>query len=179
MEPNPPPPPPPGWYPDPTGTIRWWDGWSWGPVANPGGGFSSSNTKVLAVVSHLGSLFGGFLLPLVIYLIADREDRYLRHHASEALNFQITFSLVWFVGFLLFFASTIGGAVLFGNGEGGGEAGLAAGIVLVWFVMMASMVASMVFGVIGAVRASQGVWWRYPVCIRFVRGAVDRPGPRP
>lgn len=28
--------------------------------------------------------------------------------------------------------------------------------------------------VLGAVRASQGVWWRYPLSIRFVRGASKR-----
>jgi hypothetical protein len=25
--------PPPGWYPDPTGVTRWWDGRNWGPAA--------------------------------------------------------------------------------------------------------------------------------------------------
>ena len=38
--------PPPGWYPDPSGQVRWWDGWQWtqhagappaGPAAPPGG----------------------------------------------------------------------------------------------------------------------------------------------
>jgi uncharacterized membrane protein len=29
--------PPPGWYPDPSGTPRWWDGQQWTVVAPPGG----------------------------------------------------------------------------------------------------------------------------------------------
>jgi hypothetical protein len=33
--------PPPGWYPQPDGSSRWWDGTSWsrpaGPDQNPGG----------------------------------------------------------------------------------------------------------------------------------------------
>jgi uncharacterized Tic20 family protein len=30
------------------------------------------------------------------------------------------------------------------------------------------------FAIVGAVRASQGVWWRYPISIRFVPGARPR-----
>jgi hypothetical protein len=65
--PTPPPPPPPGWYPDPSGGSRYWDGSAWGPLTAPGGNFppasptdpsvpplktpevkSKSNRKVLA-----------------------------------------------------------------------------------------------------------------------------------
>ena len=31
----PPPPPPPGWYPDPSGGSRYWDGSAWGPLTAP------------------------------------------------------------------------------------------------------------------------------------------------
>lgn len=34
--PPPPPPPPPGWYPDPSGGSRYWDGSQWGPLTAPG-----------------------------------------------------------------------------------------------------------------------------------------------
>ncbi|HEY4378168.1 MAG TPA: DUF2510 domain-containing protein [Acidimicrobiales bacterium] len=28
---------PPGWYPDPSGQMRWWDGWQWTHHAGPAG----------------------------------------------------------------------------------------------------------------------------------------------
>ena len=34
----PPPPTPPGWYPDPSGGRRYWDGSNWGPLTAPGDG---------------------------------------------------------------------------------------------------------------------------------------------
>ena len=39
------------------------------------------------------------------------------------------------------------------------------------------IVGSWVFAIIGAIQASKGVWWRYPVCVRFVKGAapIDTP----
>src|SRR5262245_21251917 len=91
--------PPPGWYPDPHGQVRWWDGHGWtdqtqltpgaaGPgmaMYGPGG-----PNKTLATVAHLGGLVGGFVTPLVVYLIDGGKDRFVRHNAAEALNFQIT-----------------------------------------------------------------------------------------
>ena len=41
------------------------------------------------MLSHLGPLFGGFVLPLVMFLVA-KDKPYVRHHACEALNFAIT-----------------------------------------------------------------------------------------
>ena len=28
-------PPPPGWYPQPGGSLCWWDGWQWTPYRHP------------------------------------------------------------------------------------------------------------------------------------------------
>ncbi len=42
--------------------------------------------KTLAILSHLGPILGGFVLPLVLFLVA-KDKPYVRHHACEALNF--------------------------------------------------------------------------------------------
>ena len=170
--------PPPGWYPDPYGQPRWWDGTAWGAAAptGPSGppGSSPSNTRTLAVLSHLGFLFGGFLLPLVIYLTADRGDRFLRHHASEALNFQLTFMVAWLGGFAVMFGVVFGGIGLAsGSGDSAGGAVVAIGFVLMWVLLLGAVAVSWGFGILGAMRANQGRWWRYPVCIRLVPGAAD------
>ncbi len=36
----------------------------------------------------------GFVAPLAIYLTIGRTDPFVRHHASESLNFQVTYMLV-------------------------------------------------------------------------------------
>ena len=169
----------PGWYPDPVGTLRWWDGQAWGPAAGelpPGGPFAPQPNKTLAVLSHLGPILGGFVLPLVIYLAADRNDHYVRHHASEGLNFQLSFLIVWLIGFVAIFVGFSGLAATSGSGDGSGAA-FGIGFVLLFFGMFGLMAASWVFAIIGAIQASKGNWWRYPVCIRFVKGAAPKGTP--
>ena len=164
--------PPPGWYVDPAGAWRWWDGTAWGAPAAPAAP-GTSTSRTLAILSHLGMLLGGFVLPLVIYLTADRRDRFLRHHASEGLNFTLTVTAAVLAAFALLFGAFVVGAV---GASGGSDAGFFAffgGFFLVWAVVMALQVGGLILGIVGAVKANQGEWWRYPVCIRFVKGAVD------
>lgn len=149
--------PPPGWYPDPSGTTRWWDGSQWGQTAAPvpatGVGSGSTDRTQAVLAQALG--VGGFLFPafgwigpLVMYLIAKPGDTYARHHAAESLNFQLTMTIAYVVSFVLMF-------VLIGFLTG----------LVVWIL-------SLVFPIIAAVAASRGEWYRYPLTIRMVSGAV-------
>jgi uncharacterized Tic20 family protein len=159
---------PPGWYPDRDGALRWWDGWSWGPAAPP------STNRTLAIITHLGPILGGFLLPLLVYLLCDKNDRFVRHHAAEALNFSITLLLVQLGGSAL----ALGGFVVLAGGLNSGGAVAGFGVfVLVWVAFAGIVVASWVFAVIAAVAASRGEWYRYPVNIRFVKGGEPKGTP--
>jgi len=146
--------PPPGWYPDPDGQLRWWDGAQWGqlqsaqvpqPAAPAGAG---TDPKTMAMLAQLLGLLTGFLGPLIIYLVNGDRDPFVRHHAAEALNFQITLVIAYLisavlmlvlVGFLLFFVVFIGAIVLC---------------------------------IQAAIAANRGEWYRYPVNLRLVPGAV-------
>ena len=54
---------------------------------------SGVDEKTLAILSHLGAILGGFVLPLVMFLVA-KDKPYVRHHVGEALNFAITYFVV-------------------------------------------------------------------------------------
>ena len=86
----------------------------------------------------------GFLVPLIIYLIKKDESPYLKHHSLEALNFQITIFIALMVSAVLFLV--IIGILLF----------------------FAVLVASWVFGIIAAIAANKGEWYRYPMTIRMI-----------
>lgn len=149
---------PPGWYPD-RGGWRWWDGTQWGEWRPASGtsrpaGVAGPNTGV-ALLAHLGGLIGGFLVPLIIYLVTDPDDRFVREHSAEALNFQLTLIIAWIVGFV---ATVVIGIVTIGLG-----------LLVMIPALIALAVVSIVFMVQGAIAANRAEAYRYPVNIRFVQ----------
>ena len=140
--------PPAGWYPDPQGVSRWWDGNAWGDPAPVGQGASGTDPKTMAVLAQALGIVTGFLGPLVIYLVNGEKDPFVRHHAAEALNFQITLILAYVVAFVLSF------------------------ILIGLLVLPVLFVLGIVFPILAAVAANRGEWYRYPVSIRLVPGAV-------
>ncbi len=158
---------PAGWYFDGR-AQRWWDGSTWGSLA------PDSNDRTLATLSHLGVVLGGFLLPLILYLIADDQRRpQTRRHAREALNFQITTLVVTLLAMVAMFTGLAASGLLGASGEPEAiGAGIGVGVTLFFLffvVLFAVSIAAFVFGIIGAVRANKGEHYDYPLCIRFVR----------
>jgi hypothetical protein len=106
---------PPGWYHDGT-AMRWWDGSAWGPYAPVIPRDPVAEGKTLAVITHFGMFACWFVLPLVIRLTGGRDNEYVRHHSTEALNFMITAGVLYAIGMALWFA---GIAASFGSdGDG-------------------------------------------------------------
>lgn len=71
----------------------------------------NANDKNIAVLTHIGGIFFGFIPGLIVWLLKKDENAYLGAQAREALNFQITMIiaymaagvLAWIlIGFLLF-----------------------------------------------------------------------------
>jgi uncharacterized Tic20 family protein len=142
---------PPGWYPDPNGQMRWWDGQQWGEVAQgqpPATTGTGTDPKMLAMLSHLLAIFFGFIPPLIIYLMNGEKDPFVRHHSAESLNFQITLVIAYIVSFVLM-------------------------LVLIGFVLFFVIwIAGLIFMIQATIAANRGEWYRYPVNIRIVPGAI-------
>jgi uncharacterized Tic20 family protein len=168
--------PPAGWYHDGTG-LRWWDGRAWGPYAPPAERVPRPADEVeagrtVSILAHVGFFFLAVILPLIFRLTEGKKNAYVRHHSSEALNFQLTFLLVW-IGLVVTFV--IGAAAgWYDTTDETFEEATSAWVALPLALMFAIAIVGMVLSVVGAIRASQGRRWRYPVSIRFVRGAAPR-----
>ncbi len=157
-------PAPPGWYSDPAGARRYWDGQRWGAYAEPQGSGSwpvgpaqsyrsGPPSTTPAVIAHIGGLFSIFV-PLVVYLVTDRSANFNKAQAAEALNFQLT---VLICGVAFVFAAFFVAVVTLGIG-----------LIVLFPAVVAAWVIHVVWCIKAAVVASRGQAWRYPVCIRMV-----------
>jgi uncharacterized protein len=111
---------------------------------------SPDQERLWATLAHLLSFVAayialGFLAPLIVLLLFGQRSAYVRAHAVESLNFNLSWLLYAIVGVLLIFIG-IGILIL-----------IALGIAYVILIVVASM------------RANNGVFYRYPLTIRFVR----------
>jgi uncharacterized protein len=144
-----PPAPPPGAGQPPQGGY----GYA-GPLGVP-----SPEERNWALASHVGTIIAawlamGFLAPLIIMLVKGRESAFIRRHAVESLNFQISLLIYLVVTFVVGFVLVVG------------TLGLAA-FVLVPVVLLVS-VAVLAVIIMATVKAADGQDYRYPLCIRLV-----------
>jgi uncharacterized Tic20 family protein len=95
----------------------------------------------MGMFCHLGGIIGGFILPLVIWMMKKEESEFIDDQGKEALNFQIT----------IFLAHMTIGLITCGLG----------------IFIIAPL--AIVFSVLGAMAANRGEWYRYPMNIRFIK----------
>jgi uncharacterized Tic20 family protein len=104
-------------------------------------------------------------------LIAKDERRFLRHHAAEALNLAI----VLIVPNLLSIGLIVGGFFQWlADTDGQVDPGFPVNGLIIAGVTLSLLlsVASYGLGILGAVRASQGRWYRLPIGLHPVRGVL-------
>ena len=105
----------------------------------------ATSDKALMILCHLSVFIGApFLLPLVVWLVKRRDADMVAAHAAEVLNFHISY----------LFYSLLCVPLTF----------IFIGIPLLILIGLASLI----LAIIGAVRASDGVLYRYPLTIRLV-----------
>ena len=106
----------------------------------------SSEDRNIAVLTHLGGIFFGFIPSLIVWLIKKDSSNaaWLSAQAREALNFQITM----FLGYVIAWALTI----------------LLIGYLFFAFVAIVNFI----FCVLVAVQVSQGSDYRYPFSLHLI-----------
>ena len=118
-----------------------------GPVVE-----TSKEARNFGMLCHITSLagilvggFGNWIGPLVIWLLKKEQYPFVDDQGKEALNFQITCLIGYVIGFVTMLIF-IGFLVIVVVG-------------LYWLI----------FTIIAAVKASEGVAYRYPFCLRLLK----------
>lgn len=98
----------------------------------------------LAMLAHLLGIFSGFVGALVLWLVKREESGFAAQQAREALNFQITVAIAMMAAFMLKF-------------------------VLIGFLLFPVIfLANFIFCLLGAVSATKGKAYRYPLALRLI-----------
>lgn len=121
----------------------------------PAGMDSTKEQRMWAMIAHLSAFayyitgIGHILGPLIVWLSKREGNPFIDDQAKEALNFQISVTLYGIVGVLL--CMTVILAIV----------GIPALIALHGFQIVCIIIA--------AIKANDGVAFRYPLCIRFIK----------
>lgn len=132
-------------HPTQPSTMSAEDERTWGALSHAG--------AVVAMICSAGFL--GFLASVAVYVIHKDRGPFVRAHAANSLNIQITM-FIWLVvlGIL-----TIPIALLtFGLG-----------LVVMVPALVAAFVVAGILHVVGAIKAYNGEWWNPPFTPRFVK----------
>lgn len=112
------------------------------------------NTETWCMLMHLSQLLyfalgAGWLAPIVMWAMSKDNNYEADRHGVAILNWTLSLIIYFAIsGILLFFVVGIFGFIMFG-------------------------VLSVVFPIIGAVKATNGEFWEYPMSIRFIRYEED------
>jgi uncharacterized Tic20 family protein len=100
----------------------------------------------------------GLIATLILWRIKAKESPFLDDHGCEAVNFQISLLLYYIVG------GIVGGILT------------AITLGLFSIVMVLGAVALFIVGIVacirGAIASNRGEFYRYPICVRFLRGSL-------
>lgn len=117
------------------------------PPASPTPGVVTvEEAKNLAMFSHIFNFI--LLVPLIIYLLKKGQNAFLDGEAREALNFSITCAIAYVVLMVLAMS-------LF--------------VHLFMLLRGALLIAQIVLGVMGGLKARDGIPYQYPVNIRLIK----------
>jgi len=117
-------------------------------TSSPAAVVVADDNRTLAILAHIGGLLTSWIAPLVLMLVSKPytlDGAFARDNAREALNFQITLLLAYFVAFALSF--------------------ILIGILVFWGLFLMNLILC----IVAAVHASNGQTYRYPFTLRLVK----------
>lgn len=145
----------------------------------------TSDDNQMAMWAHLigilscMSSFLGIIGTLVFYLVNRDKNPFVRQHAAQSLNFQITYFIAnLLVGLLMvgslfgsFFKATANNSTFEGNDGIGAATGasLFAGIGIVLIINVILLIVNLIICIKGAVSANSGETWKNPIALNLVK----------
>jgi uncharacterized Tic20 family protein len=118
------------------------------------GGVTHEDCQTAMFIYLLG-IFTHFIGPIILWMMKKDQSKFIDHHGKEVINFSITIAIA---GLIL---SAVGVPVVVLT--------FCLGAFIVGPLGMALGIYATVMMVIGAMRASKGEWWEFPISFRMIK----------
>ena len=112
----------------------------------------NSNEKEISILAHILGLITGFIGPLIMIFTTENKD--VKNHAKNALNWQISLIIYTFPLIILFISIFFIGII---------------GILFLFLYILSLFTLDVIFSIIAAIKASKNELWRYPLAINFLK----------
>jgi hypothetical protein len=103
----------------------------------------TADAKQLAMITHILNVI--FLVPLLVYLLKKDSHPFLEDQSKEALNFSLSCLIIHII------------------------CSATAFLCIPALISLALFICQIVFGIIGGLKARDGIPYRYPLNIRFLK----------
>jgi uncharacterized Tic20 family protein len=99
----------------------------------------------MTMLMFILAIVTAFIGPLIIWLMKKDQSKFIDDQGKEILNYQITFWIAYIACMVLYF------------------------LIVPVFIAFALAIASLVFHILGAIKSSKGIAYRYPFAIRLLK----------
>ena len=130
----------------------------------------SQDERVMAALSHVAALLPlmGVIAPIVIWVTQKEKSKYVAFQSLQALAYQLTMILAWFVGMGCYMLSFFGTFLTlpFSDSSTSASPFFALGVIIPLLVFGAIFIGGfffVIYGIVGAVMAFQGKPFRYAI----------------
>lgn len=126
---------------------------------------TTPDERTMAVLAHVLQLVGGWIAPLVIFLIR-RQSRFVSFHALQVLLFEalcILFTMLVMGGIFISILWRLSLGDLPQHGSRAFPPFFFVFFVVVWLVIMMTWVLRLLLAIIYGIKAGKGEWAEYPV----------------
>lgn len=130
----------------------------------------TSEERLMAMLSHLSLLFGGIVLPIILWATQKDRSRFIRYHALQSIFFQLAYIviLVFLICFFVLLAIFLGlgfGLITATSTSGSGELSIALVLFIVLFygLIFVSAFGAMGYEIYLAIKSYHGAYTKIPI----------------
>jgi uncharacterized protein len=134
--------------------------------APPAQNAPTKDERTMAMLAHVLQMFGGFIAPLIIFLVR-RDSPFVKFHSLQALTWKLVEMVIIFGGFIVFASAMILSIGL--HPKGSPPPGVFFLFPFIWLFVMTSWVINLVIAIYFGIKSYEGEWARYPIIGNLAR----------